>query len=93
MNEIKKQLKEILRQLYTSILSKEDDISYKKQNIELTSKQLGDTKLKYDLGLITESDYNKLVVSSEEVDIELRTSIDSYNTLKNEIEKPWLINS
>lgn len=93
LDETKKQLKETLKGLYTSILSEEDTINYEKQNIELTNKQLSDAKLKYDLGLITQSDYDKLVASDEELNIELRSAIDSYNTLKTEIEKPWIVSS
>ncbi|NRZ12932.1 hypothetical protein [Clostridium beijerinckii] len=47
-------------------------------------------KLKYDLGMITESAYNSQVLSSEDLNIQLRSQIDNYNTLKQEIQKPWI---
>lgn len=90
----KKQLKDSLKQLYTKILSTEDSIDYLKQEIEQNNKKLSNAKLKYDLGMMTKSDYTKLIVDaqgSEDLDIQLRTTIDTYNTLKEEIQKPWLI--
>jgi hypothetical protein len=40
--------------------------------------------------LITKSDYNTQVVSSEDLELQLRSLIDSYNTLKEDIQKPWI---
>ncbi|WP_297422426.1 TolC family protein [Clostridium sp.] len=93
LDDTKKQLKDTLRTLYTNLLATEDNISYIKQNIELTNKQLSNAKLKYDLGLMTKSDYDALVVNSLDLDIQLRSAIDGYNTLKEEIQKPWLLSS
>ncbi|EKQ52218.1 MULTISPECIES: TolC family protein [unclassified Clostridium] len=93
LNDTKKQLKDTLRTLYTNLLTTEDNINYIKQNIELTNKQLSNAKLKYDLGLMTKSDYDALVVNSLDLDIQLRSAIDGYNTLKEEIQKPWTLSS
>ena len=46
--------------------------------------------MKYDSELITKSDYDTQVVNSEDLDIQLRSAIDRYNTLKEEIQKPWI---
>lgn len=89
----KKQLKDGLKQLYTNILSTEDSIDSLKQKIELNNKKLSNAKLKYDLGLMTKSDYTKLIVDeqgSDDLDIQLRNTIDTYNTLKEKLQKPWL---
>ena len=89
----KKELKDSLKQLYTNILSKEADIEYLKEKIELNNKKLSNAKLKYDLGMMTKSEYTKLIVDdqgSEDLDIQLRTTIDTYNTLKETIQKPWI---
>ncbi|NRV92346.1 hypothetical protein [Clostridium beijerinckii] len=56
----------------------------------MSNKELSDTKVKYDLGIITESDYNTKLVSNEEYDLELRSEIINYNTLKEKIQKPWI---
>ncbi|NRY34712.1 hypothetical protein [Clostridium beijerinckii] len=42
------------------------------------------------MGIITESDYNTKLVSNEEYDLELRSEIINYNTLKEKIQKPWI---
>ncbi|WP_238917741.1 TolC family protein [Clostridium sp. YIM B02555] len=90
LNMTKKQLKDTLRTLYTNLLAQEDKINSTKSSIELTNKQLSNAKLKYDLGLMTKSDYDTLVVNSLDLNIQLRSAIDSYNTLKEEIQKPWI---
>ncbi|AQR97180.1 TolC family protein [Clostridium saccharoperbutylacetonicum] len=93
LNMTKKQLKDTLRNLYTNLLKTEDSITYLKGNIELTNKQISNAKLKYDLGMMTKSDYDALVVNSLDLNIQLRTAIDGYNTLKDEIQKPWTLSS
>jgi hypothetical protein len=93
LNMTKKQLKDTLRNLYTNLLKTEDSITYLKSNIELTNKQISNSKLKYDLGMMTKSDYDALVVNSLDLNIQLRTAIDGYNTLKDEIQKPWTLSS
>jgi len=90
LNETKKQFKEQLRTFYTNLLALEDNITTLKKNIELNNKKLSDAKLKYDLGMITKSDYSTLVVSSEDLDLQLRAYIIQYNTLKEDIQKPWI---
>jgi len=90
LNETKKQFKEQLRTFYTNILALEDNITTLKKNIDLNNKQISNAKLKYDLGLITKSDYNTQVLSTEDLDLQLRGYINQYNTLKEEIQKPWI---
>lgn len=90
LNETKKSFKEQLRSFYTKLLTTEDSINLLKKNIELNNKQLSNAKLRSDLGIITKSDYNTLVVSSEDLELQLRSAIDSYNTLKEQIQKPWI---
>jgi outer membrane protein TolC len=90
LNEAKKSYKEALKTIYTNLLATEDTINYLKSNIELNNKQLSIIKLRYDLGMITKSDYNTQVANSSDLDIQLRSTIDSYNTLKEKIQKPWL---
>lgn len=90
IDEDKKNFKNQLKTLYTNLITAQDNINYIKQNIELSNKNLSDAKLKYDLGMITESTYNTQVLSSEDLNIQLRSQIDAYNTLKQEIQKPWI---
>lgn len=90
LDETKKQFKEQLRNFYTMLTTTEDNINLLKKNIELTNKQLKIAKVRYDTGLITKTDYDHLVVNSQDLDIQLRSAIDRYNTLKEEIQKPWV---
>ncbi len=90
LDETKKQFKEQLRSFYTMLTTTEDSINLLKKNIDLTDKQLRIAKVRYDSGLMTKTDYDHLVVSSQDLDIQLRGAIDRYNTLKEEIQKPWI---
>ena len=47
-------------------------------------------KVNYDLGLKTKLEYDKSVNQSETLNIQLKTTINSYNTLKAQLEKPWI---
>jgi len=90
LDEAKKQFKEQLRNFYTMLTNTQDNIDLLKKNIELNNKQLRIFKVKYDAELITKTDYDHQVVNSEELNIQLRSAIDRYNTLKEEIQKPWI---
>jgi hypothetical protein len=90
LDEAKKQFKEQLRNFYTMLTTTEDNINLLKKNIQLNNKQLQVSKVKYDVELITKTDYDHQVVNSQDLDIQLRSAIDRYNTLKEQIQKPWI---
>ena len=90
LDEAKKQFKEQLRNFYTMLTTTQNNIDLLKKNIELNNKQLRIFKAKYDSELITKTYYDHQVVNSEELNIQLRSAIDRYNTLKEEIQKPWI---
>lgn len=90
LTENKKEFKNQLKALYTNLLTTQENIDHLKKSIELSNKSLGDIKLKYDLGMITESDYKTQVISSEDLEIQLRSEINNYNILKEKIHKPWV---
>ena len=50
-------------------------------------------KTQVDIGIMTNNDYKAQVVKSEELDISLKNLINTYNNLKNSIEKPWVLSS
>jgi len=91
LDETKKQFKEQLRNFHTMLTTTQDNINLLKKNIELNNKQLRILKVKYDAELITKTDYDYQIANSEELDIQLRSAIDRYNTLKEEIQKPWIV--
>ncbi len=67
----------------------EDNIDFLKKNIVLYTKKLKILKVKYDEELLTRIHYHVKVVSSEYLDIQLRSAIDKYNILKNQML--WII--
>lgn len=92
LEENKKNLKKGLKESYASLLDMENTINVAKTNIEVKNKELSIAKLKYDEGLMTKTAYDKLVLDNGTLETDLRTSINDYNTLKNKIQKPWLLN-
>lgn len=92
LDENKKSLKKGLKESYASLLDMEKTISVTKTNMEVKNQELSIAKLKYDEGLMTKVEYDTLVLDNEDLETELRDSINDYNTLKNKIQKPWLLN-
>lgn len=90
LNETKDQYKKALRTMYTNLVNIEKSIDLINSNVELTNKQLRIMKVNYDLGLKTKLEYDKAVNESETLNIQLKTTINSYNTLKSQLEKPWI---
>lgn len=86
----KKKLKDQLKSYYTNLKTYEDNINYYKKQIELNNEQLRNYKLKYDLGMMTQSDYNNQVVATVQAEINLRNAIISYNQNKEYLQKPWI---
>ncbi len=90
LNETKDQYKKALRTMYTNLLNIEKSIDLLNSNVELSNKQLRINKINYDLGLKTKLDYDKSVSESETLNNQLKSTINSYNTLKAQLEKPWI---
>lgn len=90
LNETKDQYKKALRTMYTNLLNIEKSIDLLNSNVELSNKQLSINKINYDLGLKTKLDYDKSVSESETLNNQLKSTINSYNTLKAQLEKPWI---
>lgn len=88
-----KEYKNKLRSTYTDILSMEAQINQMIAQINTTNKTLANTKLQYELGLMTTNDYNKAVSGYRELDIALRQQLNGYYQLVTAFEKPWSANS
>lgn len=86
----KKQLKDQLKAYYTNLQTYEASVNYCKNEAQLYNEQLSNAKLKYDLGMMTETDYNAQVVSTLQAQIDLRNAIVAYNQNKEYIQKPWI---
>lgn len=86
----KKQLKDQLKAYYTNLQTYEASVNYCKNEAQLYNEQLSNAKLKYDLGMMTETDYNAQVVSTLQAQIDLRNAIVAYNQNKEYLQKPWI---
>lgn len=92
LDNSKKSLKNTLKEMYATLTDLENQISSLKEQIQSTNTKLKYAKTQVDIGTMTENDYKAQVVKSEELHISLRNLINTYNNLKNSIEKPWALN-
>ena len=88
--DAKKSCKEGLRTVYMNMRNLEDSIDLLQQSIDYTNKNLRLAKVNYDLGLSTELTYKNAVNAAEDSNLQLRKLINTYNTLKENMEKPWI---
>ena len=93
VNIKEKRYKNMLRSNYSNILAMEDGIDQLITNIEIANKSLANTKLQYQLGLMTINDYNTAVTGYRQLDISLRQTLNQYYQLKIVFEKPWAVSS
>lgn len=91
IEDAKKNLKNGLKSLYAAALDLENNIDLLGKSMELTNSKIKLSKVQYDLGLITQNQYNKECNSAIEIEINMRNLIDNYNKIIDQIEKPWLI--
>ena len=93
VNIKEKTYKNMLRSNYSNILAMEDGIDQLITNIEIANKSLANTKLQYQLGLMTTNDYNTAATGYRQLDISLRQTLNQYYQLKTVFEKPWAASS
>ena len=93
VNIKEKTYKNMLRSNYSNILAMEDGIDQLITNIEIANKSLANTKLQYQLGLMTTNDYNTAATGYRQLDISLRQTLNQYYQLKIVFEKPWAVSS
>lgn len=91
VDDSRKSLKDALKTSYVNLKDLENQITVMKGQIEVTNKKVEFAKLQKDLGLITANEYNNIALQSEELDSGLRSLVSAYNTLKDGIEKPWVL--
>lgn len=93
LDDSKKSLKNGLKEIYSTLLDLENQINRLNEQIKSTNTKLKYAKTQVDIGMMTENDYKAQVLKSEDLDTSLRNLINTYNTLKNTIEKPWVLSS
>lgn len=93
LDDTKKNLKNGLKESYSTLLDLESKIDILKEQVNSTNTKLRFAKAQVDMGLMLQNDYDKQVVGSEDLDISLRTLVYNYNSLSASIEKPWIISN
>lgn len=89
--DTRKSLLNGLKESYAALLDLQNKIDLLNDQIKSTNTKLKYAKSQVDLGLITENTYQAQVLKSEDLDTQLRSLINSYNSLKNGIQKPWIL--
>lgn len=93
LDNSKKSLKNSLKEMYVTLNDLENQISSLKEQIQSTNTKLRYAKTQVDIGVMTENNYKTLVLKSQDLDTALRQLINTYNTLENSIQKPWILSS
>lgn len=93
LDESKKNLKNGLKESYSTLLDLENKIDTLKEQVNSTNTKLSFGKAQVDMGLMLQNDYDKLVIESEDLDTGIRKLVYTYNNLKESIEKPWILSN
>lgn len=93
LDDTKKNLKNILKQNYSTLLDIENKIDNLREQVSSTDIKLRFAKAQVDMGLMIQNDYDKQVIASEELDTALRKLVYAHNNLRDSIEKPWILSN
>ncbi|WP_315077964.1 TolC family protein [uncultured Clostridium sp.] len=93
VNDAKRTMKQTLLTTYTNLVTLEGNITSMKAQLEVLNNKTEITKLQYDLGLATKQDYYKQLLTTEQLEVSYNSLINSYNDLKEKIDKPWTLSS
>jgi phage shock protein A len=93
LEESKRNLKNGLKESYSTLLDLENKIDMLKEQVNSTNTKLSFGKAQVDMGLMLQNDYDKQVIESEDLDTGIRKLVYTYNNLKESIEKPWILSN
>lgn len=93
IDEAKKNLKNAMKESYSTLLALEDKINNLKDQETSVNTKLSFAKAQVDMGLMLQNDYDKQVLESEDLDTGIRKLVYTYNNLKENIQKPWILSS
>ncbi|WP_252236921.1 MULTISPECIES: TolC family protein [unclassified Clostridium] len=93
VNDGKRTMKQTLLTTYTKLVTLEGNITSMKAQLDVLYNKTKITKLQYDLGLATKQEYYKQLVTTEQLEVSYNSLINSYNDLKEKIDKPWTLSS
>ncbi|NFO13156.1 multidrug transporter [Clostridium botulinum] len=93
VNDGKRTMKQTLLTTYTKLVILEGNITSMKAQLDVLYNKTKIIKLQYDIGLATKQDYYKQLLATEQLEINYSSLINSYNDLKEKIDKPWALSS
>ncbi|MFW2490302.1 TolC family protein [Clostridium chromiireducens] len=93
LEESKRNLKNGLKEGYSTLLDLENKIDALKEQVNSTNTKLSFGKAQVDMGLMLQNDYDKQVLESEDLDTGIRKLVYTYNNLKDSIQKPWILSN
>ncbi|NFN15553.1 multidrug transporter [Clostridium botulinum] len=94
LEEARKSLKNGLKETYVAIINLENTIDNLKVTIKSTNKKLEFAKVSVENGMMTKNGYEYKLLNAKQLDVNLRSLINTHNSLKNNIQKTWkLINN
>ncbi|MDF2614756.1 MAG: putative multidrug efflux pump, outer membrane protein [Clostridia bacterium] len=92
LEDKQKNLKQSLITNYSSLISLEEKINSLQLQFDILDKKTKSAALRYKAGMINVIEYDKQVVIKQELELEKLRSINTYNSLKESIQKPWVSN-
>ncbi|AJH00198.1 hypothetical protein LF65_03641 [Clostridium beijerinckii] len=93
LDDTKKNLKNALKESYSTLLDLENKIDTLKEQVNSTDTKLRFAKSQVDMGLMLQNDYDKQVIASKDLDTTLRKLVYTHNNLRDSIEKPWILSN
>lgn len=92
LEEKQKNLKQSLITSYSSLINLEEQISSLQSQFDILDKKIKSAELRYKGGLLSVIEYDKQVLTKQELELKKLKSINNYNSLKESIQKPWVNN-
>ncbi|AJG99182.2 hypothetical protein LF65_02609 [Clostridium beijerinckii] len=91
LDDTKKNLKNVLKENYSTLLDLENKIDTVKEQVSSTNTKLKFAKAQVDMGLVLQTDYDKQVLASEDLNTSLIKLVNTHNNLRDSIENPWIL--
>jgi hypothetical protein len=93
LDDAKKNLKNGLKESYSTLLDLENKIDNLKEQVNSTNTKLKFAKAQVDMGLMLQNEYDKQSLESEDLDTTLRKLVYTHNNLRDSIQKPWILSN
>lgn len=90
VNKAKELTKQLVRNIYQSVKNMEEQIAVLERAVSIAEKNLRDTKLRFDLGMVTETEVLQAEESLVAARKDLSDLVYKHAIQKMYLEKPWL---